>query len=404
MPDYEYEKLSRAEYERALKALFGYTADEKPTGEAKKVINQALQQYDLYGWTMNLPYALEATAGRTRTAWDAQYAKAMEDWREDTEKAAQENWQNKFAYNKWLTEQGWKQAAWQRDIADRRWDAAQAAKERLWANWRAQQGVKEQQWAAQTQRWVNMANRMGGGDRSGMAQAWNAAISELIGTLDPNRDWAKIWQLKSRPNPYSAPEENINQLWEDVQVQQEEVKRWEALEKDVQKRFKDTTDKLHYDPLDVSDPDQQRAIAILRGAKTAKERLFNLEGQLAESATYSWGAPTSEGMDTGMGGTAYGEDVAVDRPWHPETPDWLSKFYGTEEESKIWGTKGKKLALSAPSPTAWAGLTPPQQERWMGYAEWHGADPESLLSEMWQALPQRKRGSSWRPVTQRVSI
>ena len=298
-----------------------------------------------------------------------------------------------------------------------RWRERREIQSEMWANERARQGMMAEQYNWQAQRWAGLTQGMGGGggDRQAQAQSYAAGIQEAMALLNPDRDWAQMQMLqtKLKQNPYAPDESNINQLWEDYEMQRAEADRWDRLAKDVQRRTKDPSDPLYmsYDPLDTITPEQRRASNILRAAKTSQDRLFELEGNLAEQATYSWGAPTAGGYpgqpyetETGevVTGTMYGMGAPAEaRPWHPATPGWMSKMYPGATEAQLWGTReGGKPSLAPPDPTAWQRLSPTEQSKWIGYGEYIGADPGKLLTQMGQMLPQPRRGTSWQAARQ----
>jgi hypothetical protein len=400
----------------------GLTGVENIGERFDRIYGEILDAVDMYGLSPEVARLLPPEASqifsttlknRANYEWQKQYKGDLDKWAKDVVKAQSQYYGDYSQYLRdvesnlrWRTEFGAQQAQRQYQNELAQWQTQEQARGELWRRWETQQGVKEARWNAEQARWANMAMGMGGRDNTQMAKAWSAAMGEAIGMLDPNRDWARISDLKRLQNPYEPAESNVNQLWEDYESQRAETDRWAKMEKDVMSRYQDPKDPLYIGEAgEDMTPEQWRAHRILTSAKIAKDKLLELEGRLAEEATYAWGDPISGGIDTGVGGRSYGEDPGIPTSWHPETPDWLSRMYGTTEEAKLWGTRGgARPTLGPPSPQAWQRLSQPEQQRWMGYAEYLGADPAKLLGQMGQMLPQRKAGTRWQPARQRVSV
>lgn len=412
MPDgYEYKKLSRSEYEKALHALFGLRADEQPRGEIGRVIAQALQRYDIEGWSINLPYAMEATAGRTATAWGTQYKGALEQHGIDVEKAQRQYYGDYLAYlretrqqQQFGAQQQWQQYGAEMD----RWRMQTQAQQQLWQNERARQGALGEQYGMQAQRWGALTQGIGSEQaairNSEKQRIWESARQEMLSAIgDEPQDWIKRWQIENKPNPYSA-KPNIEQAWEDVEAQRAQVKRWESMEKDVQKQFKDTKSPLWDDPDAPTSPEQWRSHMILRGAKAARDQLLEMEETLAEEQISAGkGGPLSKYFPE-SGGTPY-ETTYVPTDTTAPTPDWLKKLYPTmgarlPEKGEI-GTEFAPMPLSA----QWMQRALPSElAGYGGYVEYAGGDIEDILWQSQQMFPRQKAGPRWGAARQRTSV
>ena len=385
MPDgYKYEKLSRSEYKKALYALFGYTESDKPMGEKRDTIERALQLYDAYGWSMDLPYAMETTAGRTKTAWQAQYEKEIEQWGLDVDKATSKYWAEQFAYTKWQTSEDWRKAEWERREQKEQWQARTQTQERMWESERARQGMMAEHYGYQAAR---MGLRAKPYEEAEKAKMFEFARSASLAGLEGDRNRIKRYELQNKPNPWKMQ----RTVDEEIQETKENIKGLREANKIIQQRMKDPTDKLYMnvdDPTAMTDPEQWRAHEIMSRLKTAEDKLV----EWTTSPDYV------QGLAEARGEVASPTIEPAGRPATPETPQWMRELHPT------MGARLEKQTPVAPSPALWQRWLPSQRQQYLGYAKWAGGNPEDILWQATRPLGQPSRGARWQPARQRVSV
>ena len=205
MADYEYEALSRSEYEKALRTLLSWQVSSKTISknDAEDMLNQAMQQYDVEGWSMNLPLAQETSAGRTKAAWGQQYAKATEGWQQDVAKAQSANWSDQLRYAQWTQDEAW-----------RRYNAAQQQYGQEFKQWETKNELaRAQMQVQQRDEFIRGQGAMGrlaargqekyeGESLEGKSRIFKAVQGQLLSGLDPIVDAFQYWTIANKPNKW----------------------------------------------------------------------------------------------------------------------------------------------------------------------------------------------------------
>lgn len=294
------------------------------------------------------------------------------------------------------------------------WQTGFQERQFAWTQSEAQRRQREAAWQGRSD-YAQMriqAFQQGQGGREGMTQTDKARIYESIrneilsgmGTTS-DRDWIKYWQVKNAPNRYAQEEPEMTAT-DRVRKWSGEVDRFLAMHK----RATEMGRKAASDPeISLSFGEKQYMEYSRRGLTNAYENLA--EAELAQEEMYAEtpGArrvtPLSESRGEGRQERLERQGRWKPRPWHPETPAWLSKFYPEKGERELWGerTTGWRPKLAPPSAQAYSRLLPSERQKWMGYAEYLGQDPLDLMQQTAQMIPQSpwKTRAKWTPAKQR---
>lgn len=288
------------------------------------------------------------------------------------------------------------------------WQQAQLEATRrteLGATWRAQQGMLAKRWEFGTQRLAQWG-QFGARDNTANARRWENTQAEILSQYDPDRDWLNIWKQQQKVNPW-VPE---------VRTAHEEVRAAEA-----EQQAADEARKIAFDELDALNIKPERAGALVaqasteagyaemtplnRGLVDEAHKAVDLQRRISGFTQRVISARKSK-VHFLTGGDYKAEEREIEtgvssdpvqppRPTGPETPSWLSKLY-----PRIGKTVQPLKQMGAISGQAWQGLTGPQQQQALGFAEFSGIEPETIVPK-WQ---QRRPGPRWAPQKQRISV
>ena len=244
-----------------------------------------------------------------------------------------------------------------------------------------------EQYNYQAQR-MGLRAQTGGLQQAELAKAWESVQAERLAATTGTGDWLKKWDIQQEQNPWKMQ----RTLDEEIMATREEIKNLGAVAKIIRERQKDPTDPLfvNIDRPDVATtPEQWRAHQIMSNLKAAEDKLV----EWTTSPDYIEGRKGAEvPVSAGEG------FVQPTKPTGPATPAWLSKL-----EPTMGATVGK-MEPTPPSGQAWGRLTPSQQQKWGGWAEWGGYKPEDILFQTQQMLPRPRTGTRWSAARQRTSV
>ncbi len=273
-------------------------------------------------------------------------------------------------FNKWKTEQEF--AIRQREAATE-WQATIAGRE------------FEQQRAQATQLWAGVVRPEQ--DRGNQRKDWDKWRANILGELDPDRDWIQKAELEAKVNPFGGditPSQELRNV-------EDELARYERAGGRILKQMKDPNDPLTIQGVaNPTTPQEQAAAQILKNWQGLTQDVTRQEEEVA------LGRIPMETETTATGGTIRrtAQHVAPAGPTTPATPACLGQLYPE------LGTNISKITPTALSGQAFGRLDPSQQQQWAGFVEWAGGRPQDLLAQTQRRLPQPTRGTRVSPARQ----
>ncbi len=261
-------------------------------------------------------------------------------------------------FNKWKTEQ---EFAIRAQEAETEWQATIAGRE------------FEQQRAQATQLWAGVVRPQRGEREQG--KDWDKWRANILGELDPDRDWIQKAELEAKVNPFGgdiSPSQELRNV-------EDELARYERAGGRILKQMKDPNDPLTIQGVaNPTTPQEQAAAQILLNWQGLTQDVTRQEGELALDIQTRKEQPPREAR----------------QPTTPATPAWLGQLYPE------LGTNISKITPTALSGQAFVRLDPSQRQQWAGFVEWSGGRPEDLLAQTQRRLPQPTRGTRVSPARQ----
>lgn len=226
---------------------------------------------------------------------------------------------------------------------------------------RSEQMMREQQ-RAQAHYATEERRKAGDISEAEKRRIFERARQQLLGELTGPRDWIQRWQAEHRINPYERNRPGVFGALE------ERRERGPSM----------------FGPTEQFGPG---TLGAFRRGAAFQESVAGLEARAGEVREKE---------------ARRGKEGELKRaPKTPPAPPWLARMY----PSITAGAPIQKMAVGAPSPQAWGGLTSAQKAGWAGFAEWGGGVPEDLLTQMYRMAPQvPRRTRGWAPARQRIMI
>ena len=208
-----------------------------------------------------------------------------------------------------------------------------------------------------------------------MQAQWELQRQQMLGQLNSPGDWIKRWMLQQERNPYephvSTPDERAENIRTEIErVVEEGPERFRGL----------------VDPYGEGggEWDTETEIEI---SKAYQSQLKNLGKQYeqAQKVLATWGGP---------------DDVSK-KAKTPPTPPWLAQWYPQQLQT---GQPIKQLPIATPSMQWWERQPESARQGWLGFAEFSGAIPMDVLSEMQRQLLQPKQPTQRSTARQRTWV
>mgnify|MGYP001608377911 FL=1 len=207
-----------------------------------------------------------------------------------------------------------------------------------------------------------------------MATQWELQRQKMLATLNTPGDWIKRWMLQQERNPYephvSTPDERRENIGAEIgRVMEQGPEAFRHL----------------VDPYGEGggEWDTETEIEI---SKAYQSQLKNLGRQLEQAEKVL---------------ESYGGEAETPRPKTPPTPPWLAQWYPQQLQV---GQPIKQLPIATPSQQWWERQPESARQGWLGFAEYSGATPMDIKSEMERQLLQPKQPTQRSVARQRTWV